>query len=137
MRFAKSFRALRTDSVSEICLFQTAIKFVICVCFEMQKQICAKVEKAPVAVAGAAVAVEKRAAVPKAGQKKVTVKPKPEEVIEISPDTEEKVNAEKHVKAPVNKNKDADVSSKISYSSVLTARSKVTFNILPRIILSG
>lgn len=97
-----------------------------------KKQICAKVEKAPVAVAGAAVAVEKRAAVPKAGQKKVTVKPKPEEVIEISPDTEEKVNAEKHVKAPVNKNKDADVSSKISYSSVLTARSKAACGLASR-----
>lgn len=98
-------------------------------CFEMQKQICVKVQKASVAVAGAA--MNKRVVIPKTGEKKAIVKLKPDEVIVRSLDIEEKVNARKQEKAPINKNKDTEGSSKkISYTSILTARNKVTFNIL-------
>lgn len=95
----------------------------------MQKQICVKVQKASVAVAGAA--MNKRVVIPKTGEKKAIVKLKPDEVIVRSLDIEEKVNARKQEKAPINKNKDTEGSSKkISYTSILTARNKVTFNIL-------
>ena len=100
--------------------------------FEIQKNVCVNVDKAPV-LDGAA--VPKRAdAAPKPVQKKPTAKPKPAEVIEISPDTEEAVEVkEKKDKVPVNNNKkvtEGEGSSKKkvhTLTSALTARSKVSF----------
>lgn len=97
---------------------------------EMQKQVCVNVDGAPLLLDGVAAGAGKRAGAPKPPpQKKVNVKPKPEEVINISPDIEEadaKAKQENHV----NKKKDGEGSSRKkapAFTSVLTARSKVTF----------
>ena len=106
--------------------------------FEIQKNVCVNVDKAPV-LDGAAVP-KRAAAAPKPAQKKPIAKPKPAEVIEISPDTEEAVEVKekkdqekKDDMVPVNNNKkvtEGEGSSKKkvhTLTSALTARSKVSF----------
>jgi hypothetical protein len=94
---------------------------------KLQKQVCVNVDGAPLLLDG--VAAGKRAGAPKPPQKKVNVKPKPEELIDISPDIEE-ADAKAKQENPVNKKKDGEGSSRKkapAFTSVLTARSKVTF----------
>lgn len=102
--------------------------------FEIQKNVCVNVDKAPAVLDGAAVP-KRAAAPPKPAQKKPTAKPKTEQVIEISPDTEEAVEVkQKKDKVPVNNNKkkvtEREGSSKKkshTLTSALTARSKASF----------
>lgn len=92
-----------------------------------QKQVCVNVDGAPLLLDG--VAAGKKAGAPKPPQKKAIVKPKAEEVIVISPDTRDDVTKAK-LENPGNKKNDGGGLSRKkahAFTSVLTARSKVTF----------
>lgn len=93
-----------------------------------QKLVPVNVDGAVIVADGVGGKGAKAVAVPKVAQKRVTVKPDPNTVIEISPDTVEEIKIKKPV---VNDKKPGDGSSRkkaqTTLTSILTARSKVTF----------